>query len=283
MTHFPLISIITAVRNGAPFIGQLIESVLQQDYPHFEHIVIDDGSTDDGATVGVLARYPHLRWWSRENKGQYATQNEGILAARGELIGVISADDVYIVPHTFSSIYDCWLAHPEVEVVYGRTLHMNQSGDLLPYQTDVTGKYARWLVRYFLFIQHCSLFVRRDLIVKHGCWFNPSFRYAGDWDWIVRVMNASSHVHYLNRNLSMIRDHPTQTSRTAASSAIVQEHRMVCDSYHSLYAGHLLLTKCNQYRAMTLIAAATLRIGGIKGITQLGRDWYLRRSKRPHI
>src|SRR5438876_704742 len=72
---------------------ELIKSVLEQDYLHIEHIIIDDGSTDDGATVEVLKRYPHLRWWSRENKGQYATLNEGLATARGSVVGIISADD----------------------------------------------------------------------------------------------------------------------------------------------------------------------------------------------
>ena len=74
----PLITIITPVYNGAEYLDELIQSVLRQDYPNIEHLIIDDGSQDGGATVSVLQKYPHLRWWSRENKGQYATMNEGL-------------------------------------------------------------------------------------------------------------------------------------------------------------------------------------------------------------
>src|SRR3990172_9086208 len=85
-----LISVITAVYNGADYLPDLIESVQAQDYTHYEHIIIDDGSTDDGATVAVLQRYAQadsrIRWWTRENKGQYTTQNEAIEAARGDTI-----------------------------------------------------------------------------------------------------------------------------------------------------------------------------------------------------
>src|SRR5215207_4022064 len=95
-----LVSIITAVRNGAPYLESLIESVLAQDYTNFEHIIIDDGSDDNDATVSILKRYPHIRWWSCENKGQYATQNEGLVAAKGSIVGIISADDVYLTPGT---------------------------------------------------------------------------------------------------------------------------------------------------------------------------------------
>ena len=81
--ELPLVSIVTPVYNGSLYLEEFIRSVLAQDYPRIEHIVIDDGSTDGGATVEILKRFPHLRWWSRENKGQYPTMNEGFAAADG--------------------------------------------------------------------------------------------------------------------------------------------------------------------------------------------------------
>jgi glycosyltransferase involved in cell wall biosynthesis len=83
---YPLISIITPVYNGREYLEELIQSVLNQSYPKIEHLIIDDGSEDGGATLSILKRYPHLRWWSRENKGQYSTMNEGLLEAKGEII-----------------------------------------------------------------------------------------------------------------------------------------------------------------------------------------------------
>jgi glycosyltransferase involved in cell wall biosynthesis len=283
LSKYPLISVVTAVRNGAPYIGQLIESVLQQDYPNFEHIIIDDGSTDDGATVRVLGSYPHLRWWSRENKGQYATQNVGIAAAHGEFISVISADDTYIIPHTFSQVHTSLLTHPEADLIYGKTMHMDEAGSPQPYQIDVTGRYPKWLIRYYLYIQHCSLFVKRDLVVNHNVWFDPSFKYAGDWEWIIRLFNLSSHIHYINSPLSVIRDHPNQTSRRATAKAIRKEHQTVCEKHNASYSGHLLLTKCHQYRAMMLIAAVSLRTKGLGETIQLGRRWLSRGNRRAEV
>ena len=69
LTNMPLVSIITPVYNGAEYLNEMIQSVQRQDYPNIEHLIIDDGSQDDGATVAILEKYPHLRWWSRENKG----------------------------------------------------------------------------------------------------------------------------------------------------------------------------------------------------------------------
>src|SRR5262245_24025055 len=91
----PLVSIVTPAFNAAAYLPDLLDSVAAQDYPCIEHIVIDDGSSDDAATPEVLQRYPHVKWWRRENRGQYPTLNEGFRAASGDLVTTISADDRY--------------------------------------------------------------------------------------------------------------------------------------------------------------------------------------------
>ncbi|MBI5034844.1 MAG: glycosyltransferase [Chloroflexi bacterium] len=276
--NYPLISIITAVRNGAPYVGALIESVLNQDYSNVEHIVIDDGSNDEGATEAILERYPHLRWWSRENKGQYATQNEGLLAARGDIIGIISADDVYITPNTLSRVVEYWRTHASCNLVYGKTLHMDQQGILLPYQTDTTGNYPAWFLKYNPYIQHCSLFVSRDFILRNDIWFDASFRYAGDWDWIMRLFRSDPQYGYLPYPLSVIRDHPHQISRTALGKAIIAEHVRVCRIHGGSYPLHFLVRKLLQYRAMFIKAWSTFRKQGVRGFFDLGKDWLYRRK-----
>ncbi len=94
--ELPLVSIVTPTFNSADYLQELLQSVAAQDYRRIEHIVIDDGSRDGGATVALLQRYPSVRWWSREdNRGQYATLNEGFRAATGDFLTTISADDTY--------------------------------------------------------------------------------------------------------------------------------------------------------------------------------------------
>jgi glycosyltransferase involved in cell wall biosynthesis len=277
-TDQPLISIITAVRNGADYLRPLIESVLQQDYPNVEHIIIDDGSSDGGATVEILQCYSHLRWWSRENKGQYATQNEGIAAARGEIIGIISADDLYETPDTFSQIVQYWRDHPDCKMVYGKTLRIDATGQLFPYQLDVTGKYPRDWLRYILFIQHCSLFIAREMIARNDIWFDPTFKYAGDWDWIIRLSKAAKTMGYIPRPFARLRIHANQTTQVALANAIFREHQRVCYKYGVNFGIYLLVRKIIQYRAMGLIAADILRRSGIRGLIAVGRDWRYRRS-----
>jgi glycosyltransferase involved in cell wall biosynthesis len=277
MSEYPLVSIITAVRNGAPYLRQLIESVLRQDYSNLEHIIIDDGSNDNGATVSILRSYSHLRWWSRDNKGQYATQNEGLAAARGFIIGIISADDMYVTPNALSKVVEYWQAHPHCGLVYGRTWHMDEQGRLLPYQLDIAGRYPRWFIKYYPYVPHSSLFVARTLIEEHRLWFNPMCKYYGDWDWIISLFRASQGIHYLPEYLSMLRVHASQTSRTANPHAVVQERRMICQKHGTNYHVHILSRRLIQYRAMTLIAIAVLRTRGVSALAALGKDWLKRR------
>jgi len=95
---YPRISVITPSFNAEQYIEEAIESVLIQDYPNFEHIVVDGGSSD--GTVGILKRYPHLRWMSKKDRGQPHAMNNGFRLSTGDIITYLNADDFY-QPGTF--------------------------------------------------------------------------------------------------------------------------------------------------------------------------------------
>ena len=84
MTDLPLISVVTPTFNSGHTLRETIESVLQQEYPECEHIVMDGGSTD--GTLDILREYPHLNWVSEKDKGHYDAMNQGILKAKGEVV-----------------------------------------------------------------------------------------------------------------------------------------------------------------------------------------------------
>jgi len=89
----PSISIVTPSLNQGRYIEQTIQSVLLQNYPNFEHIVIDGGSTD--GTVEILKKYPHLKWISEKDSGQSEALNKGLKMATGDIIAWINSDDWY--------------------------------------------------------------------------------------------------------------------------------------------------------------------------------------------
>ena len=269
----PLISIITPVYNGSEYLDELIRSVQQQDYPNIEHIIIDDGSNDNGATVAILERYPHLRWWSRENKGQYATQNEGLAAAKGGIVGIIAADDKYVTPSALSAVVEFSQSHPECGCVYGRTLRIDSKGAPLPLDPTLRQEpFPAWFLRYSLLISHCSLFVAKRLITDKEIWFDPSFKYAGDWDWIIRLSQASK-FGYLDQPLSMYRQHPVQGTQQASQKNWSIETRKVLKRYKSNYALYLFLV----YQHRVMKALWLLRERGLRGLHKEARNWLKRR------
>jgi teichuronic acid biosynthesis glycosyltransferase TuaG len=112
----PLVSIITSAYNHGRYISECIESVLKQTYPNIEHIVINDGSTDN--TPEAVSRYlGRIDYICRANKGETVSVNEGLSMARGDIVVVLSADDI-LYPHAIETGVDFLNAHPDVYVAY---------------------------------------------------------------------------------------------------------------------------------------------------------------------
>src|ERR1035441_146572 len=87
------VSVITPCFNSATTIRETIQSVLQQNYPEFEHIVMDGGSTD--GTLEILKEYPHLLWTSGRDEGLYDAMNKGVARGSGDLEVILNSDDCF--------------------------------------------------------------------------------------------------------------------------------------------------------------------------------------------
>ena len=273
MKRDPIISVITPSYNSASYLPALIESVKKQTYQNFEHIIIDDGSFDNGATKEILGRYSHLRWWSRENKGQYATQNEGIQAAKGDIIVIIAADDVFFSNDIFQLIIDSWEKNPEYELICGHTARMDESESLLP-NLEVNCPPSKWLIKQLSYIQHCSLFVSKTFLLKNQLFFDPTYKYAGDWDWIIRLLKTSQNIGYTPKPLSIIRMHQNQTSRINTRESIALEHRKVSNAHGGSYWIHTVSSKLINWRGMVLLGHYTIRKEGMWAFQKKFSLWF---------
>lgn len=206
----PFVSIITPVYNGARYLPELIASVAEQDYPNIEHIIIDDGSNDDGATVAVLRSHSPLRWWSRENRGQYATMNEGLEAARGEMVCFVSADDL-LLPGAVKRVVTEFSLDPNADGVVGQYRIINQDGSRCWYQPLIRTAPLAWYP-YLPFIAHCSLYVRSASLKKRSLYFNDTLRFSGDYDWMSRMARSGFVLRPVRQDLSAVRWHASQAS-----------------------------------------------------------------------
>ena len=207
----PRISIITPSYKQGRFIERTIRSVLDQGYPNLEYHVQDGASTDE--TVGILERYAgKLSWESQPDTGQTQAINRGFAHVSGDIMAWLNSDDI-LLPGALAYVADYFATHPEVDVIYGHRLLIDQDDRQI----------GRWMVPrhndYVLswadYVPQETLFWRRRVWQKVGGRVDESFRFAMDWDLLVRFRDVGACFVRVPRFLGGFRIHPEQ--KTSAS------------------------------------------------------------------
>ncbi len=214
------ISIITPTRNMGRFLESCILSVLQQNYPDVEHIVVDGASTDN--TREILERYKHIQWISEPDRGLSDALNKGIRMASGDIIGWCNADDLYL-PGTLHILDDTFEKHPLVDVVYGDYRETDEFGRPLRVrrETHFWPTLFRWL--HINLVPTPSAFWKRR-IHDDNFWFDEKFRYAMDYDFLRRLLDGGFKFKHVSVLFSDFRRH--SGSLTAAGGQC-REHELV--------------------------------------------------------
>jgi glycosyltransferase involved in cell wall biosynthesis len=125
----PLLSVITPAYNAEEFIGETLDSVASLGVPH-EHVVVDDGSTDNTPRLLAARDDPSLTWFTQENRGQAGAVNAGLERARGDLLAWLNADDTYVVENVRRAI-ELLATEPKLDAVYGYMDIVDQDGELV--------------------------------------------------------------------------------------------------------------------------------------------------------
>jgi glycosyltransferase involved in cell wall biosynthesis len=188
----PLVSIITPSYNQAGFLEETMRSVLEQDYPHIEYIVIDGGLTD--GSVEILRRYEQkLAYWvSEPDKGQTEAINKGFARARGEILAWINSDDTY-QPGAISAAVRELQARPQAALVYADTNFIDGAGCVIGKFPAAQTDYAK-LRRGYVHIPQQASFFRADLWKQVGP-LDPTFYFAMDYDLWVRLARLAPLVY----------------------------------------------------------------------------------------
>lgn len=181
----PLVSVVIPCLNRAHFLVPTIESVLQQDYPHIECIVVDAGSTD--GTIEILRCYEgRIKWVSEPDEGHADAINKGWRMSSGEILAWLNADDVWVVPDAVSQAVAYLQAHPEVDVVYGDCGRIDVDGNVVG-----MSYLHEWDLEYAVeYCDHCipqpASFIRRR-IVEQVNWLDVNFISKKDHELWLRI------------------------------------------------------------------------------------------------
>lgn len=199
---FPKITIVTPSYNQGQFIERTIKSVLDQQYPNLEYIVMDGGSTDD--TVSVLKKYDKkIIWVSKKDKGQTHAINKGLKKASGSILAYLNSDDTY-QPGTFLRIGEFFATHPHAYFVYGHGRLIDSKDKEVGFYNDSPTSRAKLFEQCNISQPTC--FWRRELLDTIG-FFDESFQFTMDYEYWVRVAKQY-HLYYLRDVLANTRIHP---------------------------------------------------------------------------
>jgi glycosyltransferase involved in cell wall biosynthesis len=198
-----LVSIVTPSYNQARFIEDTIRSVLSQDHPYIEYLVVDGGSTDH--TTEIIRKYEdRVSWWvSERDQGQTDAINKGFARATGEILAWINSDDTY-EPGAVSAALQYLVDHPQVGMVYGDCNYIDENGRLIGKFDSRPTSYRR-IRQGYNHIPQQTMFFRADLWRQIGP-LDPSFHYAMDYDLWTRI-SARSEIRYVPQTWANFRLH----------------------------------------------------------------------------
>lgn len=210
--QYPSISVVIPSYNQGQFIEETLLSVIGQQYPNLEILVIDGGSTDN--TIEILETYSDkLSYWhSKKDQGQGDAINQGMNLSSGEIVCWLNSDDVYL-PGTLLDIGRRFQGKVDRHhLIYGATIFMKQINGQLTALHQETHEFDPSLLTYFDFIPQPSSFWTRSLWQATGE-LDRRYNYVLDWDWFIRASKLAA-FEFVPRFYSLYRCHSLHKTAT---------------------------------------------------------------------
>ena len=196
-------SIITPSYNQGKYIEDTIRSVLNQNYTNFEHIVLDNKSTDN--TINILKKYDHLKWKSEKDNGQTNAINKGLKIASGDIIGYLNSDDM-LLTGAFEFIENYFKNNKNIDLIYGNCILTDTEGRIIKNRKSEEFNLSRLLYLGYSYIQQPSTFFRKSIVEDVG-YFDESLKYVMDYDYWIRAAKNGKVLKYIDKDLSLMRIH----------------------------------------------------------------------------
>lgn len=201
---YPKITIVTPSYNQANFLERTILSVINQNYPNLEYIIIDGGSTD--GSVEIIKKYEkHLTYWvSEKDNGQSDALNKGFAKATGDILSYLNSDDMYLL-NTFNTVADTFIKINMADIIYGHSLIINGKDELIRNCVALPFKLKEYLNDVFS-VPQPSTFWRRNVYDNVGG-FNTNNHTCMDAEFFAYAGVLGFNFYRINKVLSKFRIH----------------------------------------------------------------------------
>jgi glycosyltransferase involved in cell wall biosynthesis len=220
------VSVIIPAYNQGHYLGEAIQSVIDQTYPDFELVVVDDGSTDKTAQVACSFSDPRVHYIHQENRGLSAARNTGILRSSGEYLTFLDSDDMFVADK-LETLVNALERDRGLGFVAGQAVLIDENG--LPlgkvFDTPLPENPVHLLLWNPLHV--CSVMLRREWQQKVGL-FDESLRAYEDWDMWLRLARVGCRMGWVPHPVSFYRFHTRQMTRdkermTTATFAVLKK------------------------------------------------------------
>ena len=200
---YPKISVITPSYNQGIYIEETIQSVLNQNYPNLEYIIIDGGSND--STVEVIKKYESKInfWMSEKDKGQADAINRGFAKATGDILCWLNSDD-YFFPETLKYVAS-QLNIEKKEILFGEVDHIFEPDKAVKH-SNVKNKFDNYNLELYDFIIQPGSFWTKKVWESTGV-VDEKLHFVFDWEWFLRAKKNNTEFKYSNKVMSMYRVH----------------------------------------------------------------------------
>lgn len=225
----PLVTVITPTYNRASFLDETISSVLGQEYPHLEYLILDDGSTDN--TEEIVQKYlGKARYENHANMGETRTVNKGLKMARGEIIVVVNSDDP-LLPGAITDAVEVLTQNRDALVAYPDWYLIDEQSRILQRRKTFDYDYVS-MVKWHCCLPGPGTFFRRSLVDQlRGR--DEQFRYVADFDFWLRAGLIGPFVR-IPRTLATFRWHSDGASSSKQGLSMAEEHIRLVDKIYSI-------------------------------------------------
>ena len=220
------VSVITVCYNRKATIGQSIKSVLDQDYPDVEYIIVDGNSSD--GTKDIIKSYSDkiTKYISESDSGMYDAINKGLGMATGDIVGLMHSDDVFYDTTVISKIVEVFKNNPNTDAIYGNGIYVTNDDEQKTVRNRIGGEYDYKRLKSGWLPLHPTVYIKKTIIDKYGK-YNLNFKIASDTEFLLRYLfKHKISITYLNFYIVKMRMGGLSTNYKRALEVLKEDYNI---------------------------------------------------------